>query len=197
MEKLFAELGADLKLVVGIEEINNEANKDTLLLIDEADKLFIDDVNCLPKNYKACTGFTATIPSSQESDIVQKRLGKILNFGILGDWGYPDEAREPDEEVDSFEAFFEQSNRCAKLVWCTPGKMLLTEEKATEAGFKVFRNCENLDYIRNMRGRCLIVTDEYLMRGIDYRLKETQAFDGKDGIDLLVACPFSNERAYQ
>ena len=62
MEKLFAELGADLKLVVGIEEINNEANKDTLLLIDEADKLFIDDVNCLPKNYKACTGFTATIP---------------------------------------------------------------------------------------------------------------------------------------
>ena len=48
-----------------------------------------------------------------------------------------------------------------------------------------------------MSGRCLIVTDEYLMRGIDYRLKETQALDGKDGIDLLVACPFSNERAYQ
>ena len=48
-----------------------------------------------------------------------------------------------------------------------------------------------------MRGRCLIVTDEYLMRGIDYRLKEMQAFDGEDGIDLLVACPFSNERAYQ
>ena len=48
-----------------------------------------------------------------------------------------------------------------------------------------------------MRGRCLVVTEEYLMRGIDYRLKEAQAFEGKDGIDLLVACHFSNERAYQ
>ena len=75
--------------------------------------------------------------------------------------------------------------------------MLLTEKKATEAGFEVLRKCENLSHIRNMRGRCLIVTDEYLMRGIDYRLKETKAFDEKDGIDLLVACPFSNERAYQ
>ena len=197
MKELFADLGAELKLVVGNEEMKKETNKDTILLIDEADKMFIDDMNCLPGNQKACTGFTATIPSSREGEIVRERLIEKLNFGILSDWGYPDENREPDEEVDSFEAFFEQSNRCAKLVWCTPGKMLLTEEKATEAGFKVFRNCENLDYIRNMRGRCLIVTDEYLMRGIDYRLKETQAFDGKDGIDLLVACPFSNERAYQ
>ena len=35
------------------------------------------------------------------------------------------------------------------------------------------------------------------MRGVDYRLKETEMTEEKDGIDLLVAHPFSNTRAYQ
>ena len=74
MQELFKENGTELKLVVGIEEINEVANKDTILLIDEADKLFIDEINCLPANIKACTGFTATIPSCKESEIVQERL---------------------------------------------------------------------------------------------------------------------------
>ena len=110
-----------MKSVVGIEEMDQEADRDTLLLIDEADKMLIDDMKCLPRNYKACTGFTATIASSDESNIVKKRLEKTLNFGIKADWGYPVENREPNEEVDSVETFFEQSSRCAKLVWCTPG----------------------------------------------------------------------------
>ena len=75
--------------------------------------------------------------------------------------------------------------------------MLSASRYAEEHGFKVMFNCTDLGRIRSMRGWCLIVTDEYLMRGVDYRLKETQVFDGKDGIDLLVACSFSNERAYQ
>ena len=50
MKELFADLGAELKLVVGNEEMKKETNKDTILLIDEADKMFIDDMNCLPGN---------------------------------------------------------------------------------------------------------------------------------------------------
>ena len=83
VKNLFAELDADLKLVVGIEEMVKETNRNTLLLVDEADKLFIDEVNGLPKNYKACTAFTATIPTNDESEIVQNRLTKMLNFGVL------------------------------------------------------------------------------------------------------------------
>ena len=82
VETLFGDLGASLKLVVGIEEMDQEADRDTLLLIDEADKMLIDDMNGLPRNYKACTGFTATIASNEESNIVKKRLEKTLNFGI-------------------------------------------------------------------------------------------------------------------
>ena len=75
--------------------------------------------------------------------------------------------------------------------------MLSASRYAEEHGFKVMFNCTDLGRIRSMRGWCLIVTDEYLMRGVDYRLQETHMLDGKDGIDLLVACPFSNTRAYQ
>ena len=48
-----------------------------------------------------------------------------------------------------------------------------------------------------MHGYCLIVTDENLMRGIDYRLKEAAKHERDDGIDLLITCSFSNTRAYQ
>ena len=43
---------------------------------------------------------------------------------------------------------------------------------------------------------CFIVTDEKLMRGVDYRLKETGDDSTTDGIDLLIASSFSNKRNY-
>ena len=51
-------------------------------------------------------------------------------------------------------------------------------------------NCTELDKIRNMRGRCLIATESNLMRGVDYRVGEKEAFDEKDGIDLFLGVPF-------
>ena len=47
-----------------------------------------------------------------------------------------------------------------------------------------------------MRGKCLVVTKEWLMRGIDYRLKDLD-LSAADGIDLLLAASFSNQRMYQ
>ena len=47
-------------------------------------------------------------------------------------------------------------------------------EAATARGFNVEIDCEDLTVIRAMEGTCLIVTDEALMRGIDYRLKKTE-----------------------
>ena len=46
-----------------------------------------------------------------------------------------------------------------------------------------------------MGGWCLIVTEEDLMRGVDYRIGEKGDTKSNDGIDLLLAAPFSNERA--
>ena len=47
-----------------------------------------------------------------------------------------------------------------------------------------------------MEGVCLIVTDEELMRGIDYRLKKTEG-SKNDGIDLLIMRSFSTKRAVE
>ena len=64
-------------------------------------------------------------------------------------------------------------------------------EAAAARGFKVQIDCEDLAVIRAMEGMCLIVTDEELMRGIDYRLKRTEG-SKNDGIDLLVMRSFSS-----
>ena len=48
--------------------------------------------------------------------------------------------------------------------------------KAAKAkGFAVEINCHDPAIIRAMEGKCLIVTGEELMRGIDYRQKKTLA----------------------
>ena len=47
-----------------------------------------------------------------------------------------------------------------------------------------------------MDDSCLIVTDEKLMRGVDYRLRKQGSEPESDGIDLLICASFSNKRAY-
>ena len=44
LKQLFDDLGAELKLVVGIEQATAEADDNAVVLVDEADKLFVDDV---------------------------------------------------------------------------------------------------------------------------------------------------------
>ena len=64
----------------------------------------------------------------------------------------------------------------------------LAEEYFSKEEIEV--NCTELDKIRNMRGRCLIVTENHLMRGVDYRVGEQEAYDRTDGIDLFLGLPF-------
>ena len=55
-----------------------------------------------------------------------------------------------------------------------------------------------MDLIRKMRNVCLVVTDENLLRGIDFRFStdDDMIASENDGIDLLLARPFSNHRAF-
>ena len=84
---LFSELGAELRLDVGLQRVREEPDENALILVDEADKLFIDDVEEPPRKCKACIGFTATIPSGKEGKVVQDRLEK-LNVKIWSQLGY-------------------------------------------------------------------------------------------------------------
>ena len=99
--------------------------------------------------------------------------------------------------MEDIEQFFAAAERGAKLVFCSAGKVLQVTQQARDKKFEVFIDCRDLTRIRDMHGYCLIVTDESLMRGVDYRLKEEVLHDATDGIDLLVACSFSNSRAYK
>ena len=62
-EGLFTRSNSSLERVVGLKEASKASDSQTILLIDEADKLLIDDLQEAPKNCRACIGFTATIPN--------------------------------------------------------------------------------------------------------------------------------------
>ena len=98
--------------------------------------------------------------------------------------------------MQGFEAFFKCSTRGAKLVYCLEEDVEEVRELAVEQGPTTKVNCTDLGHIRDMKNKCLIVSDEELLRGVDYRLKEEGGSE-HDGIDLLVAYSFSNNRAYQ
>ena len=168
---LFSDLGAELKLDVGLKRVREEPDENALVLVDEADKLFVDDAEEPPRKCKACVGFTATIPSGKEGVVVQNRLEQ-LKVKIWNELGYQHIDRDVDTEVASIEEFFEVANRGAKLVFCSAGKVLKVTQQAADRDLKVIQDCKDLARIRDMHGYCLIVTDESLMRGIDYRLQE-------------------------
>ena len=67
-------------------------------------------------------------------------------------------------------------------------------DAAEEKGFLPLVDCDDLSSLRSMEGKCLIVTREELMRGVDYRLASTTG-RAVDGIDLLVMRSFSSQRA--
>ena len=105
--------------------------------------------------FASCIGFTATIPSGKEGEVVQDRLSR-LKVMIWDNFGYKDEDREPDRVVASFEDFFETSTRGAKLVHCKDDEITKVAELAAKYGFKYDVECDKLSTIRDMSGWCLI-----------------------------------------
>ena len=112
-----------MERVVGMKAAEEVADKNTIVLVDEADKLFIDDMEEPPRYRRACIGFTATIPSGKEGQVVQNRLEK-LNIKIWDQLGYPNFDCDVDVEVASIEEFFATAHRGAKLVFCSAGTVL-------------------------------------------------------------------------
>lgn len=50
-----------------------------------------------------------------------------------------------------------------------------------------------------MKNTCIIITEEILMRGTDFRSYKDECIKNKeeDGIDLIIATPLSNARMLQ
>ena len=90
-----------MKRVTSIADAAKESKEDTIILVDEADKLFVDDGLDPPKKCKVCIGFTATIPSGDEGYFVQSRL-QNLGFHIWKELGYKEEVREIEATATGF-----------------------------------------------------------------------------------------------
>ena len=119
---------------------------------------------------------------------------KVFNREYLG---YRCNELVIDFTMNDIEAFFDASERSAKLIWCTPEQEEVVAKLAVGHDYKPKVNCTDLDLIRNMYGYCLIVTERDLMRGIDYRTGKTGETKNKDGIDLLITRPFDNQCEFQ
>ena len=76
-----------------------------------------------------------------------------------------------------------------KLIYVDESQRENLERQAIEKGLEVISNTEDMKIIRAVGTRCLIVSKEKYMRGVDYR--------SIYGIDLMIAKQLSNKRAYE
>ena len=85
----------------------------------------------------------------------------------------------------------------SKLIFCEEEDV----EEVTDLlpdGLHLMHNIaeDEIGLVRSLKHICVVITDEELMRGIDYRFSTEVPQSETDGIDLLVARSFSSHRAY-
>ena len=93
--------------------------------------------------------------------------------------------------VEDYQEFCTKTPKRAKLIFAEERDFELIGQLCQE--FKLgspIKNPEDLSLIQNMRKNVVVVTTDnsVLMRGTNFR--------GKEGIDLLIAAPLPNDRAY-
>ena len=107
-----------IKRVVGWENALNHSSPNTIYIVDEADKIFVDDAQRLPTRFKAIIAFTATVPQhEQEGEFVQRRLDS-LKFNVIQDLGFDLPLNTRLDTVEDYQDFFSQSTSKSKLIFC-------------------------------------------------------------------------------
>ena len=76
-----------------------------------------------------------------------------------------------------------------KLIYIDEAQRENLEKLALDKGLTVVSNTDDMDIIRAIGNRCLIVSEVDYMRGVDYR--------SNNGIDLMIAKQLPNKRAYE
>ena len=110
--------GIEVTRLVGWDDVSEVSTENTIIIVDEADHFFIDEVKSLPRKYKSCIAFTATIPqNSQESGFIKERLDN-LNFTLMKNLGYDDSLNYTTVQIATLNDFFSQSRRTGKLIFC-------------------------------------------------------------------------------
>lgn len=177
--------GASLDCVVGLDGMKYD--KTTLYIVDECDYEVLDKNNYIPNSFNEMKGMIGLTASSAADDMDKVQLqGK--------DWHVIDpkikNTVDPAKvETCSFEEFLTKHPDRAKLIFAPDEDVVYYQKYALQQNWIYLKNCQNLSIIRNLHtNHCLVVTDELLMRGVDYRSKQ--------GIDLFIGRTAMNERSY-
>lgn len=95
------------------------------MIVDEADKVFIDELRDVPKQLKCLIGLTASVPAErgEEGGFIHEHLDKIGFHFVIKKPEYTFKPKSfTTQKIDSFESFFKTSTRCAKLVFADEEK---------------------------------------------------------------------------
>ena len=91
-----------------------------------------------------------------------------LGFEVIDNF-YSRRDLSVDEYVKDYPEFFLDSKRPSKLVYCPPEDYDIIRDLAKKHHLEPIKDCKSIDKRRNMDGKCMVVTEPKLMRGVDYR----------------------------
>ena len=180
---VFTEVEVALHCVTS-EDRSIVAGENELVILDEADQLLLDNLLQLEANY--CVGLTAT-PFLKLDGVEADYLRDCLRFKVF-DSGIDSAVRSAQlMPVSSIEEFIRENAHRAKLIFGLPAdeadiRALACDTKLNETNLAVTKNLSKTS--------CLLVTEETLMRGIDYRAEGC-------GIALLIANALTSDRALE
>ena len=175
---------------VGLKEVLEKEviTTKTLLCIDEADYCLLHDGKLeLPKTtkVKAIIAFSASVPTN---GIEKYMVYTHYNFTVV-DTRIKGTLTGNEARPCTFNDFIKDKSFRPKLVFTDDKSMETYKEYGSTHGWHVNVNTEDLDLIRNLTTRrLLIVTKEILMRGVDYRSTK--------GIDLFIDVPLSSRNSF-
>ena len=163
----------------------------SLVIVDEADSLFLDSY-CQISGDGAVVGLTATSADAMHS-YEQTHMLATMAFQFIQSGMEAAAVEENVMEVASFDEFFATSPGVAHIVYCSEAAVEQVEEAARKhvAEAIIRRNgCTRKDLHGNTERNVVVVTEERLMRGFDYRAPMV-------GFALLIAKKLSSRRAFR
>ena len=150
---------------------------------------------------------TATRPHQQQEKVLTS-IYKKLDFHSLIDPTHDIEHEGKPEYilVDDVEDFLKKSKGYGAIIWTDDEKSdeimaaVSIRETRREKPRKIREDPTEPEFYRAMEDKLAILTDERGVRGLDFKLsqefKDSEVYDPDRGIDLLLAAPLPNKRAY-
>jgi len=176
---------AELECRVGLKDLKYD--KHTFYIVDECDYELFEQQQMEAARHAQVKGWIGLTASSWATGMEHLEL---LEKGFhTVDPKISNTVNEHGVEECELVEFFQKHPGRAKLIFAKEEAADVYKELAKEHDLTYIENCQDLEIIRNLTGKdMLVVTEEILMRGVDYRAQH--------GIDLLIATTTSTKRSF-